>query len=100
MTLNILECLFLAEVPRRICGFKVDEDIYFYNKSLFRWLSIGGGIRGTVNTRTYQGMVIHSGFLPEGVLITKLHSGKFGLWSVTPWGYEVTFNKKDNPLWM
>lgn len=100
MNIKLCECLLLAGLPRRICGFKIDENIYFYNQSLFRWLSIGGGIRGTVNTKTYNGKVIHSGFLPEGVLITKLHSGKFGLWSVTPWGYEIKFDIEDNPLWI
>ncbi len=94
------ECLLMACMPKRICGFKSGDDIYFYNRSLFRWLSIDGGVRGDIKTIMFNNQVVYSGYLPEGTLISKLYSGEFGRWNTTTWGYEITFDMDDHPLWI
>ncbi|HHW4403780.1 TPA: hypothetical protein ACUNCG_004444 [Aeromonas hydrophila] len=100
MSMQFSECLLIAGMPRRICGFKNDGDIYFYNRSLLRWLSLDGGVKGAVRSTFFNNQVVYSGFLPEGTLIAKLTSGKFGKWSETSWGYEIIFDTEDHPLWI
>jgi hypothetical protein len=100
MEMQFSECLLMAGMPRRICGFKSGDNIHFYNRSLFRWLSLDGGVRGAIRSTLFNDQVVYSGFLPEGTLIGKLISGKFGNWSETSWGYEIIFDMEDHPLWL
>jgi hypothetical protein len=88
-----------SDTPRRIYAFKLNGEVCFYNRSLFRWLSIDGGIRGNVEITHNNSGVVCSGVLPEGVFISKLHSKKFGAWTVMAWGYVIEFDAPDNPLW-
>ena len=98
--MQLSERLIVASTPRRICAFKSGEDVYFYNRSLFRWLSLDGGVRGELKTTMFHNQAVYSGKLPEGVLIAKLYSGEFGEWKGTSWGYEIVFDMEDHPLWL
>lgn len=87
----------MSDMPKLILGFRHKGKVFFYNRSLFRWLSLYGGLKGDVKIKKTPGGVLYSGFLPEAVLLAKLHSGKFGQWVTTAWGYNISFDFEDSP---
>lgn len=94
------ERILLSDMPKKILGFRCNGNILFYNRSLFRWLSLNGGLKGGVSVKKASDGVLYSGFLPEGVLLAKLHSGKFGSWTVLAWGYHIDFDSEDPPSYI
>lgn len=89
--------MLMSDMPRKILGFRHGDKIFFYNCSLFRWLSLNGGLKGDVSVKKTSNGTLYSGFLPEGVLLAKLHSGKFGSWVTPDWGYQINFDCEDPP---